>query len=286
MFWIVTALFTAFASATKDYISKQTMKKADHYLTTWSLMTLTLPFLAFALIFVGIPQTTLFFWFVALIAAIVYIVSVLLYMKAISISPLSLTLPMLAFTPIFMLLTGPLILGEFPNPVGIIGIISIVVGAYVLNIKEIKKSILHPFIYLVKERGPVLMLGVSALWSITATSIKYLINSSNVFFGVFSEYLIAAIIFSLFVFLTKRVRFSEVKKNFKNLTGIGFFMALSEVSLSYTFTMTLAVYAIAVKRTSILIGSFYGFKFFKEGNVLQRVLGSVFMLLGIILMAL
>lgn len=286
MFWVITALLTAFSSATKDYISKHTMKKTNHYLTTWSLMTLTLPFLAFALIFVGIPQTTLFFWFVAFISAIVYIVSVLLYMKAISLSPLSLTLPMLAFTPIFMLLTGPLILGEFPKPIGIVGILSIVMGAYILNIKEAKKGLLQPFVYLLKERGPLLMLGVSALWSITATSMKFLVITSNTIFAMFSEYLISAVIFSLFVFLTKKVKLSEIRKNFRNMLGIGFFMSISEISLSYTFTLTLAVYAIAVKRTSILMGSLYGFKFFKEGNVLQRVLGSVFMLFGIILMVL
>ncbi len=286
MFWIITGLFTAIADATKDYISKHSMKKIDHYLAAWSLLTLTTPFLFLFLLFTGIPETDLFFWPVALLGSIIYVVSTVLYMKAISISPLSLTLPMLSFTPVFMILTGPLILGEFPSFAGIIGIASIVIGAYVLNIREVKKGLLQPFISLGKEKGTVLMFIVSFLWSFFAVFMKLLVNISNMAFGFFSEYLLSATIFSIFLIMTKRFKLKEIKRNFKKMLGIGFFMSLSEICLSFTYTLTLAVYAIAIKRTSILFGSFYGFKFFKEGNVLQRMLGSAFMLFGVILMVL
>ena len=286
MFWILTGLLAAFSSATKDYVSKHTMKNSNHYLTTWALMTLSVPFLLVALFFVGIPQIGAIFWPVALFSSVLYVISVSLYMKAISMSPLSLTLPMLSFTPIFMLITGPILLGEFPEPLGILGIVCIVSGAYVLNIKEARRGILQPFVSLLKEKGPVLMLLVSLMWSVFSTLMKNLILESNMILAVASVYSISAVMFSIFVIMTKRFGLKEIRKNFRNLTSIGFFMALSEISLSYTYTMTLAVYAIAVKRTSILMGSIYGFKFFKEGNVTQRLAGSVLMILGIVLIAL
>jgi drug/metabolite transporter (DMT)-like permease len=285
MFWIIPALVTAFSEATKDYFSKRAMKNINYYLASWSLLALALPFFLFSLAFVGIPEIGPNFWTAIVANSVLYTVSIALYMKAISKSPLSLTLPMLSFTPAFMLLTGPLILGEFPKGSGILGIASIVIGAYVLNIKDVKKGLLSPFVSLAKERGPMYMLGVSLLWSITATLMKFSVNESSPVFAAVSLYLISAIIFSVFVFATKKVKVKEIKTNFKSLISVGFFVSVSEISLAYAFTLTLAVYAIAVKRLSILIGSFYGFKFFKEGEVAQRIAGSALMLLGIALIA-
>ena len=286
MLWFIPALIAAFSDSTKDYISKRAMKKINHYLAAWSQMALTLPFLLTVLIFAGIPKLGPIFLEVLIANSIVYVISVALYMKAISKSPLSLTLPMIAFTPAFMLITGPLILGEFPKTVGLIGILSIVVGAYILKIKDIKKDILSPFISLAKEKGPLLMFIVAILWSFTSVTGKLLIEQSSPVFAMVSIYSSSTIIFTVFTFITKKIKIKDISKNFKKIIGIGFFTSLSDLSLSFAFTMTFAVYAIAVKRLSILIGSFYGFKFFKERDVVQRVSGSILMLAGIILIAL
>jgi len=283
MFWFIPALFAAFSEATKDYVSKRAMKNVSHYLAAWALLTLTLPFLLIALFFVGIPALGPLFFITLIANSVVYMISIVLYMKAISKSPLSLTLPMIAFTPVLMLITGPLILGEFPKTIGILGITCVVAGAYVLKVKDIKKGLLSPFISLVKERGPLLMFFVAFLWGFTAVTAKLLVTQSSPIFAMTSIYFVTTILFTTFVFLTKKVKIKDISKNLKNIVEIGFFMSLSEMSLVYAFTMTLAVYAIAVKRLSILIGSLYGFKFFKEREVIQRISGSLLMLLGIIL---
>ena len=285
MLWILSALFAAFSEATKDYFSKRAMKNVNHYIAAWALMALTLPFLLIALIFVGIPEIGPLFFHALIANSTIYTVGVVLYMKAISKSPLSLTLPMIAFTPVFMLITGPLILGEFPKTIGFLGIVSVVVGAYVLKVKDIKKGLLSPFVSLVKEGGPLIMLFVALLWSFTAVTAKFLVNQSSPVFAMVSIYFITTIIFTAFIFITKKVKTKDISKNFKKIIGIGFFMSLAEIGLVYSFTMTLAIYAITVKRLSILIGSFYGFKFFKEKDIIQRVSGSLLMLLGIILIA-
>jgi drug/metabolite transporter (DMT)-like permease len=286
MFWIIPALFSAFADANKDYVSKRAMQTVNHYVAAWALMTLILPFLSIALLFIGIPMIGPLFLEALIVNSMVYVISVVLYMKAISISPLSLTLPMIAFTPAFMLITGPLILNEFPKPMGILGITGVVIGVYILKVKDVKKGLLHPFISLFKEKGPLLMFIVAVMWSFTGTTTKFLVTQSNTVFALFSLYVLSASVFTVFIFATKKVKIKDISGNLKNISGIGFFMSLSEIGLVYSYTMTLAVYAIAVKRLSILIGSFYGFKFFKEGDVIQRASGSILMFLGVILMAL
>jgi uncharacterized membrane protein len=47
--------------------------------------------------------------------------------------------------------------------------------------------------------------------------------------------------------------------------------------------MTLASYVISIKRTSILIGSIYGFLFFSEKDIKARLTGALVMVLGVFL---
>lgn len=106
------------------------------------------------LFFVPVPEIDWIFLIVLVIRGVLNAFVSVIYIKAIKISPLSLTLPMLTFTPIFLLLTSPLIVGEFPSIIGVLGIILIVLGAYTLNIKDVKKGFFSPFKSLVKEKGP------------------------------------------------------------------------------------------------------------------------------------
>jgi drug/metabolite transporter (DMT)-like permease len=59
-----------------------------------------------------------------------------MYMVAIRDSALSLTLPYLAFTPVFTVLSAWLLLGEQVTAQGLAGIALVVLGAYGLNIKH------------------------------------------------------------------------------------------------------------------------------------------------------
>ena len=107
-------------------------------------------------------------------------------MKAIKVSPLSLTIPFLSFTPVFMILTGFLVLGEVPNKWGVFGIGFVVAGSYALHSAEVTHGYLAPFRAIFKEPGSWLMLIVSLLYSVLAVLGKKAIqHSSPVFFGFF-----------------------------------------------------------------------------------------------------
>ena len=49
------------------------------------------------------------------------VVTTVMYQRAVAVSPLSLTVPYLAFTPVLLLLTSYLINGELPNRSGTLG---------------------------------------------------------------------------------------------------------------------------------------------------------------------
>jgi drug/metabolite transporter (DMT)-like permease len=93
----------------------------------------------------------------------------LLFVRAVQVSPLSLTVPFLSLTPVFTTLMGFLLLHEVPTLRQTCGILLVVVGAFSLHTAldgtPRLQGIWHAY---TAERGSVLMTGVALLWSITA----------------------------------------------------------------------------------------------------------------------
>src|ERR1700687_4180208 len=68
----------------------------------------------------------------------------LLYLSALQASPLSLCVPFLAFTPILLIGTGYLILGELPSTAKLAGVVLVVVGSLVMHRKLVAVSWFEP----------------------------------------------------------------------------------------------------------------------------------------------
>lgn len=285
MHWFSLGLLAAIADATKDLVSKQTMRSATPYLVTWALFAVAAPFLAAAALFSPLPPIGDQFVYWAVATSVLYVGAVVLYMSALKASDISITLPMIAFTPSFMLFTGPVILGEFPEFAGAWGVLIIVVGAYLLNLRDARKGLLQPLAALGREPGPRMMLGVALLFSVTAMTAKRAIIQSSPLFAMASMYCVCAVIITVVAVLGKKVTWSEITKNWKGVLGVGLLMALSEFAMAHALSLTLAVYAVSVKRLSILIGSLYGVLVLKEENVSLRLVGASVMLAGVILIA-
>jgi drug/metabolite transporter (DMT)-like permease len=285
MLWIFFALITAFSEATKDLFSKRALKNVDPYVTSWSLSFFSFLFLTPSLLIFEKPIIGGLFWQAILIQGVMLALTTLIYMSAIRYSPLSVSLPMLAFTPAFMLITSPLILGEQPSFLGISGILLIVIGAYFLNVQRFREGPLTPFKALTEERGPLMMLFVAFIWSVTANIDKIgVINSSPLFYSTIVMGAISIGLTIMMLFKSKDYP-RQIKNNFWGLLPIGFFFALGIASQMTAIELTLAPFVISVKRTSILVGSIYGFVFFHETNVKERVLSTLLMLLGLFIIA-
>jgi drug/metabolite transporter (DMT)-like permease len=286
MIWLVFALLSAVVEATRDFVSKRAMKKVDPLVAAWALLGFTFPFLAAMLALTGVPTLGPLFWGAMLGNAVFYVLAISLYMKALEASDLSLTLPMLAFTPVFMLLTGPIILGELPSALGIVGVVTVVAGAYLLKLKDAKKGLLRPFVSLVRDKGARFMLGTALIYSFTAVLLKLAVEQSSRTFALSSGYLVSFALLTAYLALSRKLVFREVLVNWKILLGVGVLTAISEIALTTAYAFTLAVYAIAVKRLSILIGSVYGFELLHEKDMLHRLVGAAVMVVGVALISL
>ena len=286
MLWILFSFFTALFESLKDVFSKKSLKNIDEYVVSWSLRFFALPFLVPLLFFIEIPSLGNKFWLALLIGGSLNVITTILYMKAIKHSDLSITVPMVTFTPLFLLLTSPLIVGEFPSFFGLIGVLLIVAGSYTLNIKQRHEGYLAPFKALLKEKGPKLMLLVAFIWSITSNIDKIGVqNSSAIFWVIATDIFIALIMFPIMIYKS-RTNMHQILTNYKALLPIGLFSAIASIFQMIAISLTLVAYVISIKRTSVIMSVLFSHLIFKEEGVKERLLGAVVMVIGVLFIVL
>jgi drug/metabolite transporter (DMT)-like permease len=284
MNWFMYAFMCALSVATADALSKKALTICnDTYLVAWVRIGYAVPLLIPIFPFIDIPELDSVFFMVVFLLLPLETTALLLYMKAINTSPLSLTLPFLSLTPVFLIGTSYIILGESPNKTGLMGIILVVIGAYLLNVHKIKQGFLEPLRAVVKERGSVLMIIVAFIFSITSSFGKIAVqHSSPIFFSIFYSILLSAFLFLIVSFKTRHILSKIVSRPLLFLF-IGISMAIMMITHLKAISLVEVSYMISVKRLSLLIGVIYGAVFFKETNIKERFLGSAIMLMGVIL---
>jgi len=279
---IVTAVFFALSSAQAKALSG----RSHDYVVTWAMMVLGVPLTAAVLLWQGLPELKEGFFIASGISILLNTVAVTLQVKALRLSPLSLTMPFLAFTPLFMLVTSSFILKEFPTAQGFAGIILIVAGAYSINLDHVKEGgLLAPIKAVASEPGSRLMLAVAAIWSVAAAYDKVAtVASSPAFYTTYFGVVYGVIYLP---FLVTGLRRSETPS--RQVPGLFLLGALSASMILAQMTaieMTVASYVIAIKRSGMVLSVVLGYLFFKERHLRNRFAGAALMTLGVVLLSL
>jgi len=286
MLWLAFAILTAFSESIKDVLNKRLLTQVNEYLLAWSLVLFALPWLVLSLFFTGIPPLKTEFWSYLIIDSILNIVANLLYIRAIKHGDLSSTVPIINFTPLFLIVTSPLILGERLNIFGCIGVLLVLTGSYFINFQVRDKGYLYPFHMLLKEKGPRTMLCVALIWSITSTMDKIgVINSSSFFWAISLNICIFALM-SLFLLHNSKVDSKKINHNLKDFVFLGFFYALGWLAQMTAISLISVAYVISIKRSSTLISVILGYLLFKESNIKWRLPGATIMFVGFLVLAL
>jgi len=283
MLWILLATATAFVVATQDAWVKKHFAHLSSYEMAVIPMFYSLPMFTATLFLVEIPPLDQIFVFCFLVSLPLNAVCFTLYMRAIQISPLSLTLPYLAFTPIFAIVPGYLFLAELPNLWGGAGVLLTVLGSFVLNLDPREARAGLGSAHLPREPGSILMLIVAFLFGFAVVIGKMaIVHSSVMFFTVlFFAVLNASMV--LVLWLLGKVKLQTFTgKPLKGLMA-GILLYLHAVLHGWAVSLTKVVYMISVKRLSILIGVFFGGLFFKEENIPIRAAGTLLMLAGAVI---
>jgi drug/metabolite transporter (DMT)-like permease len=128
--WVILSLISAFTLATSDALTKKVLSRSNEYIVAWLRLVFSLPLLFVSLLFIPLPGLDKYFYIAFFVSLPLEILSIVLYMKALRLSPLSLTLPFLALTPVFLIFASYFILGEKVSLRGSLGILLIASGSY------------------------------------------------------------------------------------------------------------------------------------------------------------
>ena len=279
--WIPLAIVTAVGFAASGSYAKALSERAHIYVVTWAFIALSAPWCALVLLHEGMPPIGPGFLKAALISVAVNVVGTTLHVKALTLSPLSLTVPFLSFTPLFMLVPSWIVLKETPSPAGLAGILLIVGGGYAMHLDKVRgEGLLAPFKAIASEKGSLLMLAVAAVWSISAVYDKVAsVASSSAYYTTFFSLTFAIVYAPFLVFGLRRrpVKPSGVPR----LLLLGLFTAVMILSQFAAIQMTVASYVIAIKRAGMVLSVVFGGLFFKEKHLRARIAGAVLMTLGV-----
>ncbi len=283
--WVVLSLICAFSLATSDALTKKALKDKNEYLVAWFRLFFSLPFLVLIWFFIPTPLIDEGFYRAFLTALPIEIITVVLYIKALKLSPLSLTLPFLSLTPLFLIFVSYFIVGEKVSLWGGIGILLIVSGSYLLNIKEAKKGLFKPFRIILKEKGSVLMIFVALLYSFTSSLGKVAIEHSSALFFAATYFTTLTLVFTPIALWKGRNDIKEFVHNrhYKHIVIPGLLYGLMIATHMIAMSLTKVAYMISVKRLSLLIGIIYGYYLFKEEGFSERLSGAILMFLGFVM---
>jgi drug/metabolite transporter (DMT)-like permease len=280
--WIAIALLAGLGAATADALVKKFFSGLTPYEMGLARLLYALPLMALIFFFVPWPETDLTFWICIGIALPLEISAFLIYMKALKIAPLSTSIPFLAFTPVFVILTGWIILGEQVSFGGVAGILVIVAGSYVLHLSKLSSGWSHPFRAAFNEPGSRYMILISFIYSITSSVGKMaIIHSEPMFFGMIYSILMTAVVALMWPFSKAR------PASFMARPAAGIILGLAVVFTVVCHMVAIsrieAAYMISIKRTSLLFSVLYGALWFKEEKMRERFAGALLMLAGIFL---
>lgn len=232
------------------------------------------------LFFTGIPKLGENFWIYAILGGITGALCNYFMVEALKFGEISVLGPINSYKAIIGMIFAIFLLGEFPNIFGLFGICLIIFGSYfifgTLNFKEIfkRKDVQYRFYALIFS-------------AIEAVFIKKVILLSSVSFSVITTCILGAV-FSFLILLKDNV--SKIKLPALNISIIYIITALCfgimTFSTAFVFERINVSYALSLFQLSVILNVLLGWKLFKEKNILSKLLGSIIIVIGAVIIIL
>lgn len=198
---------------------------------------------------------------------------------------LSVVYPIARSAPALIPIVSFLIIGERISPGGIIGIVLVSIGVYLLTFEHGKFLEITKKIFSFKEKGILfsyLTLITVVMFTINDKKASYIVNPVAY---VYLFETISLIGLTPFVFLMRKEKLikKELKNNFVSILISSISIILSYSLIVYAMKFSPASYVVAIRQFGIIVGVFYGVIFLKEGYGLRRFLASLMITAGIII---
>ena len=206
--------------------------------------------------------------------------------KALQDGDLSILGPINAYKSVFGLVLAFILLKEIPDLQGIAGITLIIFGSYfVLDTTKERFSFA-----LIKNKSIQYRFLALIFCSAEAVFIKKLIELSNVT-EAFILWCFAGALFSIILLAFYKIKIKTELSKLKHINLLFLFIivfctGIMQLTTNYVFENMNVAYALALFQLSSLVSIFLGYKIFKERNILKKLVGTVIMITGAVLIIL
>lgn len=281
--WVFLALLAAFMESLKDLSSKASLRTISPQLAGLAASAVPIPMLLiFLLLSPAWPTLDSEFVLALLLSGSLNVLGMFHFMRALQESDLSLTIPLISFTPIFLLVTSPLLVGDIPTTQDFSGIVCIVGGSYLLHLHTFHLGLLAPFKAIWDRPGPRRMLFVALIYSFTSNFDKIGVHHSSPLLWSLSLTTFMAV---GFLWLLRSVPWKDHPlpqgRALMVLILIGVFQGLVLLVQNHALLSGPVPSVIALKRTSILFAVMWGIVFLRESHSRERLAGAILMIIGI-----
>ena len=241
--------------------------------------------LSIPLVFFGIPELKPGFFSAALITAVLNIFAMWGWYEAFRREEASLISPLRLITPPLVILTGYMVLRETPSALGVVGILTTIIGLWFLVSSEAAFRDVR-----LREvlRRPGVLLGIAGAisFAISFPFDKKAVVASSPLFAVVCIFAVLGLASAFMVYLRAFAAKAELprlhfRKDWRFFILLIFSHSLASFLSYAALNYALAAYAASVKRLWSFWAVLLSGKFLKEQNISRKLLATLVMLAGI-----
>jgi len=287
MHWFIIAFISAVFSAASAVTQKKVLFKIEvHDFVIWTSifnLLFSLPYF----FYLDSHALTLINLSVLFGKSILGALSYIFIMKALKNLEISGALPLMVLTPGLVAIFGIIFIGDYLNAYQSSGIILLMVGTYLLEMKP-KQSIFEPFKVFNKSQYYHYIGFALLLQSVSSVLDKLLLGKYKmppITFMAFQQ-LFYLIIITVWVLAQNK----KLKISWKPTGDVIYWIILIAVlTIGYRYSQILAVKkapvaaVLSIKRISVFMATLAGGRLFKESNLFQKAVATFLMVLGAIL---
>lgn len=285
MTWPVLAIGAAVFYGLQGAWTKRLTGRVPAVVAAWAIFAFAFPPLAAYLAIRGVPAVAGVFWPALATTSAIGLLSFYLYASAIERGDVGNTVPLLALTPILLVPVEWILLGELPGLRGLGGIVLVVAGVYLLNLRDLRHGLVAPLAAPLHDPGARRMLLVAALWAVSGVVDKVAVTASSTAFYGTLQTAVLGLAFLPLIARSKRIDVAGLRREGWGLGLQGVLFAAMFIVQMEALQLTLAANVITIKRSGALVAVLLGSLAFGERDLGPRLLGTVVTVLGVLLVA-
>lgn len=223
------------------------------------------------------------FWIWALVEGFIGALGNAFLVKALEKGDISILGPVNAYKSIVGMLIGIFLLREIPNIIGILGVAIIIYGSY-----YVMGTLPEGFSWKLFKRADIQY----RIWAMILTGIEAVIIKKLIVYSspaaAFMVWCWFGAIFAFILLYWRKISLQATISILRKNEILDFMlpaicMGLMQFTTNYVFKHMQVGYALSFFQLSIIVSVFLGYKIFKEDSIRQKLIGSVIMIVGAII---